>query len=218
MFRSQTRVAQLSIIAAALCLAGWISLASAKDESSVLVQEEPAFAVPALTPPANGSDTAVLPPPSNPAGQPAASQPAQRAAKKPFMRPAEPRKRIPATTALNITEEHMPAPAPGAIVDGPEVEVQPAPPIEYDTDHDARRMYRKSGEVHVVMITCNPADGCNYEIPLCIPGCCVGEPRVESGRGLLGRGVVEYCWECGFRAEVKFRHILGDVKVEYEGD
>jgi hypothetical protein len=68
------------------------------------------------------------------------------------------------------------------------------------------------------MIAQNPADGCYYEIQMCIPACCVGEPKVSGGRGLLGRGVVEFCWECGFRAEVKFRRILGDVKVEYEGD
>jgi hypothetical protein len=53
---------------------------------------------------------------------------------------------------------------------------------------------------------------------MCIPACCVGDPKVASRRGILGRGVVEYRWECGFRAIVKFRHVLGDVEVEYEGD
>ena len=78
-------------------------------------------------------------------------------------------------------------------------------------------MYR-SGEVNVVMLTKNPADGCAYEIPMCIPACCVGDPSVSGGRGLLGRGVVEYRWPCGFRAIVKFRHLRGDIEVEYEGD
>jgi hypothetical protein len=78
-------------------------------------------------------------------------------------------------------------------------------------------MYR-SGEVRLVMLTKDPADGCSYEIPMCIPACCEGEPRVSGGRGILGRGVVEFCWSCGFRAKVKFRHVLGDVKVKYEGD
>ena len=74
-------------------------------------------------------------------------------------------------------------------------------------------------QIELVMVTKNlAADGCYYEIPLCVPGCCVGEPTVSGGRGIFGRGIVEYCWSCGFRAEVKFRHILGDVKVEYEGD
>jgi hypothetical protein len=86
-----------------------------------------------------------------------------------------------------------------------------------DTDRGARRMYRSSGEVELVMIVQNPADGCLYEIPLCVPACCTGEPVMKERRGLLGRGVVEYCWDCGFTATVKFRQILGDVKVEYNG-
>ncbi len=121
----------------------------------------------------------------------------------------------------------MPAPAGAVpIVEGPVasappaasgVKVRPTPPIEYDTDRDARRMYR-SGQVSIVMLTEDPSDGCAYEIPLCIPACCEGEPKMSCGRGIFGRGVVEYCWPCGFRAIVKFRHVLGDVKVEYEGD
>ena len=112
----------------------------------------------------------------------------------------------------------MPAPAgapPAAPAAG--VSVKPTPPIVYDTDHDARKMYR-SGQVELVMVTQDPSDGCCYEIPLCIPACCTGDPKVSSGRGIFGRGVVEYCWACGFRAKVKFRHTLGDVRVDYEGD
>jgi hypothetical protein len=95
--------------------------------------------------------------------------------------------------------------------------VRPTPHITTDTDRGARRMYRDSGEVELVMVVKNPADGCLYEIPLCVPACCTGEPTMNEWRGLFGRGVVEYCWDCGFRATVKFRHILGDVKVEYDG-
>jgi hypothetical protein len=80
-------------------------------------------------------------------------------------------------------------------------------------------MYRHTGQIELVMVTQNPADGCYYEIPLCIPSCCVGEPTMSAGHGIFGRGVVEYCWpSCGFRAIVKFRHVLGDVRVDYEGD
>jgi hypothetical protein len=195
----------------------------AQDEASVLVEKQPGptLDAPLLAPPTNATVSEPLPPPSNPADGVAKEQPQspiQGEVKKPFLRPAEPRRRVPVTTALSVKEEPMPAPDPDMIVESPEIEVRPAPPIEYDTDGDARKMYRKSGEVQVVMIAQNPADGCYYEIPMCIPGCCIGEPKVSGGRGLLGRGVVEFCWECGFRAEVKFRHILGDVKVEYEGD
>ena len=43
-------------------------------------------------------------------------------------------------------------------------------------------------------------------------------PTTPVHHASFGRGVVEYCWACGFRAKVKFRHVLGDVKVDYEGD
>jgi len=224
MSQSTTRIAHLSMIATTVCVAGWISFANAKEETSVLVDKRPAPEViePTLIPPANSESIQPLPPPTKPAIRPVPPQSTATAPKQPFMRPAAPRRRIPATTALAVVEEPMPAPEPGSIIespiDSPQFEVRPAPPIEYDTDGDARDMYRDSGEIKIMMITQNPADGCYYEIPLCIPGCCVGEPRMSGGRGLLGRGVVEYCWECGFRAEVKFRQILGDVKVEYEGD
>jgi hypothetical protein len=221
MTQYHARISQFSLLAMSACLAGWIGLASAKEGSSVLVQKNsaPAAVAPKLVPPANSANTQPLPPPLNPNAQSVPQHSTAVAPKQPFMRPAEPRRRVPATTALAITEESMPAPTdPRIIVPSADVEVRPAPPIEYDTDGDARGMYRKSGEVNLVMITQNPADGCYYEIPLCIPACCTDEPRISGGRGILGRGVVEYCWECGFRAEVKFRHRLGDVKVEYEGD
>jgi hypothetical protein len=196
--------------------AGWIGVANAAEESSLLVEKDPkpAAVAPQLIPPSNAESIEILPPPSKPAHakEATANQP-----KQPFMRPAEPRRRVPATTALAVKEESMPAPDVD-VVESPAIEVRPAPPIEYDTDRRARRMYRESGEVNVVMIARNPADGCYYEIPMCIPACCVGEPKVEGGRGILGRGVVEFCWECGFTAVVKFRHVLGDVKVDYEGD
>jgi hypothetical protein len=116
----------------------------------------------------------------------------------------------------------MPAPAQPErhVVEKPAIEsgpvVHPAPPIDYDTHRSARRMYR-SGQMDLVVVAQDPADGCCYEIPLCIPACCNDAPKVSSGRGIFGRGIVEYCWSCGFRAKVKFRHVLGDVKVDYEG-
>jgi len=104
-------------------------------------------------------------------------------------------------------------PAPRVAV----AEVHLAPPIDYHASRSARRMYRCHEQVELVMITKNPADGCLYEIPLCMPACCVGEPTIAERRGLAGRGVVEYCWDCGFTATVKFRHRRGDVKVAYDG-
>lgn len=96
--------------------------------------------------------------------------------------------------------------------------VRRPPHIVYDTDRDARRMAACFGSVNLVMVTQNPADGCLYEIPLCIPACCTGAPSVSNRCGIFGRGVVAYCWPCGFEAIVKFREVLGDVCVDYEGD
>ncbi len=95
--------------------------------------------------------------------------------------------------------------------------MKPTPRIDYDTHHDARKMLR-SGQIRIVVLTQDPAAGCYYQIPLTVPACCVGEPSVSGGRGLLGRGIVAYEWPCGFKAKIKFRHILGDVKVDYEVD
>jgi hypothetical protein len=226
-------IAKLSALGGCCSLALWISSTSAKvEETSVLVNK----------PEATTNQGPVLPPPANPnkpttdlfapqqSHNPTTTQPTLKptqilpppprtnsTVKRPFMQPAQPRE--PARGQLTGQSEPMPAPAeapaPTPLVRDPNV--HPAPPIVYDTDHDARKMYR-SGQVQLVMVTQDPSDGCCYEIPLCIPACCVGEPRISGGRGLLGRGVVEYCWSCGFKAKVKFRHVLGDVKVEYEGD
>ena len=108
----------------------------------------------------------------------------------------------------------MPA-APAVATEG--LVISPTPPIDYDTDHDARKMYR-TGKIDLVMLTTDPTSNCTYEIPMCIPACCVGDPKISDGRGIFGRGIVEYRWACGFRAIVKFRHVLKDVEVEYEGD
>jgi hypothetical protein len=187
-------------------------------DSSVVVAkkvqlvEEPVIEAPALTPPANRS---TLPPPERATAEAPVTQPAKPAAKRPFLRPAVPRSAEGTSAELTAEAEPIPEPEHVAL----DVPVRPAPPIKYDTDSDARRMYRHSGQIELVMVAQNPADGCYYEIPLCIPGCCVDEPTVSAGHGIFGRGVVEYCWHsCGFRAIVKFRHVLGDVRVDYEGD
>jgi hypothetical protein len=109
----------------------------------------------------------------------------------------------------SLSAPHSELPAGATVVRNPAC-------IKYDTDRSARRMYACSGSFNVIMVACNPANGCLYEIPLCIPGCCAGEPTVSNRRGLFGRGIVEYCWPCGFSAEVKFRNI-GDIKVDYDG-
>jgi hypothetical protein len=210
MSRHHRTFGRIAVVAA---LVGWMLSvgALAQQESSVLVEKkaEPAADAPVLTPPAQSP---TLPPPQEASPQEANKPEAENGVRGPFLRPAPPRD--PAHAELGGQVEAIPAPAGSSV--GPAV--RPAPPIRYDTDGDARRMYRRNGEVELIMVTKNPADGCLYEIPLCIPACCTGQPTVAGGQGIFGRGVVEYCWPCGFRAIVKFRHVLGDVRVDYEGD
>lgn len=115
-------------------------------------------------------------------------------------------------------------PVPGPLPDGGPVEelatpdgavkVHPVAHIDYDITRRARKRFAGSPFVDLTMVTQNPADGCFYEIPLCLPACCTGEPQVRSYCGLFGRGVVVYYYECGLEIEVKFR-LRGDVEVEY---
>jgi hypothetical protein len=97
---------------------------------------------------------------------------------------------------------------------GNEIVARPVARIDYDVTRRARKKFAGAEFVELTMITQNPADKCFYEIPMCLPVCCVGEPKVDSYCGLMGRGVVVYCYECGLEIEVKFR-LRGDVEVEY---
>jgi hypothetical protein len=114
---------------------------------------------------------------------------------------------VPQPLPATWPQEEM-APPQGAVT------VHPVARIDYDVTHRARRLFGGSPFVEISMVTQNPADGCLYEIPLCLPACCTGEPKVTSYCGLMGRGVVVYCYECGLEIEVKFR-LRGDVEVEY---
>ena len=108
--------------------------------------------------------------------------------------------------------ETIPSPTSAAAV------VHPAPPITHHAGPRARRMLACNEQVELVMIAKNPVDCRLYEIPLCVPACCEGQPAMREGRGIFGRGIVEYCWPCGFIAKVKFRPVHCDVKVEYSVD
>jgi hypothetical protein len=205
------------------------------------------IAGPTLPPPQNPNETSHAPnsntdlfapstrAPVTPEALPIPPQTSSQAVKRPFMRPAEPRE----PKGKLVGEEPMPllppqGATPQVTLPPPEgelpqsavvpsapvpsgINVKPTPPIDYDTHHDARKMLR-AGQLNIVVLTKDPSEGCFYQIPLTVPSCCAGEPRVSGGRGLLGRGIVEYEWPCGFKAKIKFRHVLGDVKVDYEAD
>jgi hypothetical protein len=123
----------------------------------------------------------------------------------PELLPAMP---MPLITSEPVSYEEMAAPA------ATEIKAQPVARIDYDVTRKARKKFAGSPFVELTMVTQNPSDGCLYEIPLCLPACCTGEPKVDSRCGLLGRGVVTYCYECGLEIEVKFR-LRGDVEVQY---
>ena len=122
--------------------------------------------------------------------------------------PALPVMEQPLMASPAVVSEEMVAPT------STEIQAIPVARIDYDVTHRAKKMFRDSPKVDLTMITQNPADKCFYQIPLCLPACCVGEPNVESYCGLGGRGVVKYCYACGLEVEVKFR-LRGDVEVEY---
>jgi hypothetical protein len=70
-------------------------------------------------------------------------------------------------------------------------------------------------EVKTVLIVKNPQDCCCcVGVPVCLPGCCTGEPCVTSRCGVLGRGVVYYDYSCGVRVTITFR-ARGDIVVTY---
>lgn len=118
--------------------------------------------------------------------------------------------------AMPTTPQPMPAAGPQEEMAPPQgaVTVHPVARIDYDVTRRARRLFGGSPFVELSMVTQNPADGCFYEIPLCLPACCTGEPTMTSYCGLFGRGVVVYCYQCGLEIEVTFR-LRGDVEVEY---
>jgi len=55
---------------------------------------------------------------------------------------------------------------------------------------------------------------CEVPIPVCLPGCCTGEPKVSCFHGLFACGCVQYDWCCGVSVVVKFKR-TGEVIVTY---
>jgi len=53
---------------------------------------------------------------------------------------------------------------------------------------------------------------CAYDVNVCLPACCTGEPTVCKGCDLLGRPTVTYSWCCGFTVKASFRR-CGDLLV-----
>jgi hypothetical protein len=73
-----------------------------------------------------------------------------------------------------------------------------------------------SGTYTAVLQVEDPCTCCVYEIPVCVPDCCVGEPRVHGRLNVLGRGAVVYHWCCGYKVKLVFDR-CGDVTVHMIG-
>ena len=66
--------------------------------------------------------------------------------------------------------------------------------------------------VKAVLKVKDPCCCCYVNVPVCLPVCCKGKPCVTSRCGLLGRGIVNYSWECGFKIRV-VTTASGDIRV-----
>lgn len=62
----------------------------------------------------------------------------------------------------------------------------------------------------------DPCACCLVEVPVCMPTCCSGDPKVCCHKGFMHRQVVEYSWDCGFSLKVVFDR-KGDIVVHYYG-
>jgi hypothetical protein len=68
--------------------------------------------------------------------------------------------------------------------------------------------------IKAVLCVKNPCTCCPVDVPVCLPACCCGEPKVSCRKTLLGDGTVTYDWCCGVSVVVRFDK-CGDVLVTY---
>lgn len=68
----------------------------------------------------------------------------------------------------------------------------------------------------LVLQTKNPCTCCPVDVPVCLPGCCCGEPVVTCRKTLLGEGIVTYDWCCGVSVSIRYKK-CGEVLVTYRG-
>jgi len=70
--------------------------------------------------------------------------------------------------------------------------------------------------VQAVLHVKNPCTCCPVDVPVCLPNCCCGEPKIDCKKTLLGDGMVSYSWCCGVTVNIRFDR-CGDVLVTYRG-
>ncbi|MEQ8848351.1 hypothetical protein [Botrimarina sp.] len=135
-------------------------------------------------------------------------------AQAPLVAPAEP---TPPETVEPQVIEPIPAAQPAPMA-APGPICCPIEVVRSRTTLAAKRLIRCEGPpVDRAVCVANPAECCGqlYEVPLCVPVCCVGEPRVcNESTGPLGRGYVDLVWDCGYVARLAFRK-HGGVIITY---
>jgi hypothetical protein len=82
--------------------------------------------------------------------------------------------------------------------------------------HKGCGCYDPCKKMELILQVKDPCSCCLVEVPVCIPACCMTNPHVCCHKGFLGRQVVEYSWDCGFRLTVVFDR-RGDITVHYYG-
>jgi hypothetical protein len=70
--------------------------------------------------------------------------------------------------------------------------------------------------IKAVLCVKNPCTCCPVDVPVCLPSCCCGEPKVTCRKAVLGDGIVTYDWCCGVSVTVRFDK-CGDLLVTYRG-
>lgn len=197
----------------------------------------PAAAAPAKAEPTPAVKPAVEAKPLPKPPVPAKAEPAPVA--KPLPKPPVPAKAEPAPVAKPLPKPPVPAaaqPAPAAKPAAPAEAAAEAPAgsccpqpvgccpqprcIKY-VQHHLRRKLCCCGvaPTSMVLVVKDPrccAAQCTVEVPVCLPGCCTGEPQVDCCRGPLGRGYVTFKWCCGYEVRVVFL-LTGDLLVHTWG-
>ena len=70
--------------------------------------------------------------------------------------------------------------------------------------------------IKTTLTVCHPCTGCKIEVPVCLPGCCTGDPAVCDRGTLIGAGLTRFDWCCGFSVVVRYQR-CGDITVIYRG-
>ena len=70
--------------------------------------------------------------------------------------------------------------------------------------------------IKTTLTVCHPCTGCEIEVPVCLPGCCTGDPTSCDRSTLIGAGLTRFEWCCGYSVVVRYKR-CGDITVISRG-